>query len=134
MKEHPQAELLRAIADGKQMQYGTTCFEDCTAKRALEAIYSGCWTYLRVKPETVMVNGVEFVLPDLPEPMLGLERVSHFDSGEAAFDEEQMLMFGQACADAARKQAIEDCVRIAAREYGTGAAIHFEKAIERYLK
>jgi len=76
----------------------------------------------------------KFVLPDLPQPMLGLERVSHFDSGKATFDEEQMCMFSQACAEAARKQAIEDCVRIAAREYGTGAAIHFEKAIERHLK
>jgi len=67
-QEHPQAELLRAIADGKQMQYGTSCFEDCTATLALEAICSGDWLRLRIKPETVMVNGVECDKPDMNGP------------------------------------------------------------------
>ena len=60
---HPQADLLRAIADGKQMQEldfpginhpGNWC--DCDADRALNLIIRGVEQYVRIKPETVTIN------------------------------------------------------------------------------
>ena len=60
---HPQADLLRAIADGKQMQEldfpginhpGNWC--DCDADRALNRISRGVEQYVRIKPDTVTIN------------------------------------------------------------------------------
>lgn len=64
MKPHPQAEILRAIADGED----------------IEAFYDGGWHYvkpvsaikylggdmypLRIKPKVININGIE-----VPEPM-----------------------------------------------------------------
>ncbi len=60
---HPAADLLRAIADGKQMQEldfpginhpGNWC--DCDADRALNRISRGVEQYVRIKPDTVTIN------------------------------------------------------------------------------
>ena len=67
---HPNADLLRAIADGKQMQEldftginhpGNWC--DCDADRALNRISRGVEQYVRIKPETVTINGIECPAP-----------------------------------------------------------------------
>lgn len=63
-KPHSDADKLRAIADGKQMQVEglTSPWTDARADEALWAIAQGypC----RIKPETVMVNGVECHKPN----------------------------------------------------------------------
>lgn len=66
MKEHPNAELLRAIANGEQMQIGSksTEFKNFSAEEALSAIADGRGCYIRVKPSTIIVNNIE-----VPEPM-----------------------------------------------------------------
>lgn len=67
---HPQADLLRAIADGKQMQEldfpginhpGNWC--DCDADRALNRISRGVEQCVRIKPDTVTINGIECNAP-----------------------------------------------------------------------
>ena len=63
---HPRADLLIAIAQGKQMQ--GACLGppwiDIDARDALSAVAQGL--PCRIKPETVMVNGVE-----CPKPVPG---------------------------------------------------------------
>lgn len=62
---HPDAVLLRAIADGKQMQvYGKngTPWADASPDVALYAVH--CHDPCRIKPETVMVNEVECPKPE----------------------------------------------------------------------
>lgn len=57
---HKDAEKLRAIADGKQMQvYGNngTPWVDATSDHALFAVYNG--EPCRIKPDFIVVNGVE---------------------------------------------------------------------------
>ena len=75
---HPQADLLRAIADGKQMQEldfpginhpGNWC--DCDADRALNRISRGVEQYVRIKPETVTINGIECPAPMTEVPEMG---------------------------------------------------------------
>lgn len=66
---HPHAEMLIAIAEGKQMQghIAKQTWMDVSPSRALELISSGPWTAaIRIKPEpsTITINGHEF-----PEPM-----------------------------------------------------------------
>lgn len=57
-KPHKYADLLRAIADGKQMQVDTgTGFVDVTYKDALLAMVDD--DVCRVKPEMIVINGVE---------------------------------------------------------------------------
>jgi hypothetical protein len=63
--EHPHAELLRAIADGKQMQSDGA---DCTARDALLMIADFCADRIRIKPETVTINGIEVPSP-VREPL-----------------------------------------------------------------
>lgn len=61
---HKDADKLIAIAHGKQMQvYGNqgTPWADASHDRALVAICAG--QPCRIKPETVMVNGVECPKP-----------------------------------------------------------------------
>ena len=74
---HPQADLLRAIADGKQMQEldfpginhpGNWC--DCDADRALNRISRGVEQYVRIKPDTVTINGIECPAPMRAAPAL----------------------------------------------------------------
>lgn len=68
MKEHEHAELLRAIADGKQMQVQdhTGTWYNCCGTTALRTITEGLFrrTNLRIKPDTITVNGIE-----VPEPL-----------------------------------------------------------------
>ena len=75
---HPAADLLRAIADGKQMQElyfpginhpGNWC--DCDADRALNRISRGVEQYVRIKPYTVLINGIECPAPMRVEPEQG---------------------------------------------------------------
>lgn len=63
---HPQAEILRAVADGRTVQIENPALSgsylDLSAAGALNYLADGRRT-LRVKPATVIVNGVE-----VPEP------------------------------------------------------------------
>lgn len=58
-KPHPSANLLIAVAQGKQMQVEglTTLWRDATLDEALLAIHNA--EPCRVKPDSVLVNGVE---------------------------------------------------------------------------
>ena len=60
---HPDASLLRAIADGKQMQVEglTSPWQDATPDHALFAVYNS--EPCRIKPDFVIVNGVECPKP-----------------------------------------------------------------------
>ena len=65
---HKDAEKLRAIADGKQMQiYGNngTPWVDATPGHALFAVYNG--DPCRIKPEIIVINGVECPKPESGE-------------------------------------------------------------------
>lgn len=88
---HHQADLLRAIADGKQMQEldftginhpGNWC--DCDADRALNRISRGVEQYVRIKPETVTINSIECPAPmrvaPAAQPPAGWPRASISDS------------------------------------------------------
>ncbi len=74
---HPQADLLRAIADGKQMQEldfpginhpGNWC--DCDADRALNRISRGVEQYVRIKPDkskgepAIEISGGQLQMPN----------------------------------------------------------------------
>lgn len=65
---HKDAEKLIAIAHGKQMQVcgnnGTT-WVDATSDHALFAVYNG--EPCRIKPEVVLINGIECQRP-VPPP------------------------------------------------------------------
>lgn len=68
---HPSAKLLRAIADGKQMQSRikfTKNWEDCSANRALHCIICFDAGNIRIKPDTVTINGVVCPVPMLEVP------------------------------------------------------------------
>lgn len=89
---HPQADLLRAIADGKQMQEldfpginhpGNWC--DCDADRALNRISRGVEQYVRIKPETVLINGIECNAPMRVEPEMGSWYYTPTPTNEAKF-------------------------------------------------
>lgn len=64
-QEHKHAIILRAIADGKQIQVGRAngTWAGITAQEALSHIihYSDV---LRIKPKTILINGME-----VPEPV-----------------------------------------------------------------
>lgn len=68
MTPHPQADILRAIADGKTVQItiGTTDFADLTEVEAIKYLFQGL--NLRVKPETIDING-HAVAPPVREPL-----------------------------------------------------------------
>ena len=63
---HPQAEILRAIADVKPLQFREIDgrWLGIGWQQALEFISEGQTIELRVKPATIMLNGTE-----LPKPM-----------------------------------------------------------------
>jgi len=74
---HPQADLLRAIADGKQMQeekshgtHGRVDWADCDADQALHLIDIGKAICVRIKPGTVTINGIECNAPMRVAPAL----------------------------------------------------------------
>ena len=62
--EHPQAALLRAIADGKQMQQQSQENEQWFDVKANQAMYaiSQVWK-VRIKPDTLLINGMEVPKP-----------------------------------------------------------------------
>ena len=65
MTQHPQAEILRAIADGKLIEDKTsTGYTHAPADYALRVLSKGGGRFLRIKPATIMLNGVE-----LPKPL-----------------------------------------------------------------
>ena len=64
MTPHPQADILRAIADGEDLE--AFCREewfDITPMTALRYIYDGSIP-LRIKPKVININGIE-----VPEPI-----------------------------------------------------------------
>ena len=72
---HPNADMLRAIADGKQMQGrlpedGCDWF-DIYPDQAIGAIASGYSMKVRIKPETVLINGIECPAPMRVAPEQG---------------------------------------------------------------
>ena len=75
MTPHPQAHLLRAIADGRQMQGrlpedGCDWF-DIYPDQAIGAIASDYSMKVRIKPDTVLINGIECPAPMRVEPEQG---------------------------------------------------------------
>lgn len=69
---HPQAHLLRAIADGKQMQIKRPSeWRNCDASTALAGLASVAPHHIRIKPETVLINGIECPAPMRVEPEQG---------------------------------------------------------------
>lgn len=67
MKPHPEAEILRAIADGKRMRMRiNNVFEDVTGDEALKYMLSG--QDISIKPETITINGHEVPCP-VREPL-----------------------------------------------------------------
>lgn len=72
-KEHPRAEILRAIADGKTIQKKCCTdargvhWADQTVQEALSLAMGGVYL-LRIKPETMSINGHEFPTP-VREPL-----------------------------------------------------------------
>ena len=72
---HPQADLLRAIADGRQMQGrlpedGCDWF-DIYPDQAIGAIASDYSMKVRIKPDTVTINGIECPAPMTEVPEMG---------------------------------------------------------------
>lgn len=111
---HPAADLLRAIADGRQMQEldfpginhpGNWC--DCDADRALNRISRGVEQYVRIKPDTVTINGIECPAPmrvapaaaaqgdALVQALIGAQRAINsmkVEAETAAQGDEQMML------------------------------------------
>ena len=77
MKEHPYAEILHAIADGKQIQYRDDLGRWVNAhERAIitELHNRRDLDRYRVKPPVIVINGIEVPEPlrELPEKMNGM--------------------------------------------------------------
>ena len=72
---HPNADLLRAIADGKQMQGRLTAdgcdWFDIYPDQAIGAIASDYSMDIRIKPGTVTINGIECPAPMRKKPSYG---------------------------------------------------------------
>ena len=63
MKPHPQAEILRAIADGEEIEaFYDKEWYGVVPMTALRYIYDGS-TPLRIKPKVININGIE--VPEL---------------------------------------------------------------------
>jgi hypothetical protein len=75
MTEHPQADILRAIADGKQIQARHIGYETGVWQTvAHPLVFIGdCARELRIKPETININGHEVPEP-VWEPLINGER------------------------------------------------------------
>jgi hypothetical protein len=73
MTPHPQAELLRAIADGQQMQEFKSNWIDRTPNEALESISDGV-REVRIKPTpTIMIGDMEVPEPMRVAPLVGTQ-------------------------------------------------------------
>lgn len=73
MTPHPQAEILRAIADGEEIE--AICGEGwygVMPRSALRYIYDGNIP-LRIKPKTININGIEVPEPMREEPKRGAQ-------------------------------------------------------------
>lgn len=83
---HKDADKLRAIADGKQMQTegDGVPWADASAQDALLAVLDG--DPCRIKPPMFIINVVEFHAP---------AEISNFSLGIAAIDRKQRLMSAQ---------------------------------------
>lgn len=73
---HPYAEILRAIADGEEVQYLNKVFNEwmgVSHASALRFIYEEKFEpdYIRVKPQTININGYE-----IPEPLMIVPEVN----------------------------------------------------------
>ena len=89
---HPHADLLRAIADGKQMQQDRTYTDstepkwtDCSSVRALYLISCEESDLVRIKPDTVTINGIECNAPMRVEPEMGSWYYTPTPTNEAKF-------------------------------------------------
>lgn len=62
---HPYAEILRAIADGKKIEYKNYTGEWCEVDNAtaLGMIFFAVHTEFRIKPEVILINGIEVPKP-----------------------------------------------------------------------
>jgi len=62
---HPYAEILRAIADGKKIEYKNYTDEWCEVDNAtaLGMISVAVYTEFRIKPEVILINGIEVPKP-----------------------------------------------------------------------
>ena len=111
---HPSADMLRAIADGKQMQQDRTYIDstepkwtDCSSVRALYLISCEESNLVRIKPETVLINGIECPAPmrvasaaaaqvdALVQALIGAQRAINSMKAEAetaAQGDEQMML------------------------------------------
>lgn len=78
---HPKADLLRAIADGRQMQIKRPSeWRDCDASTALAGLASVAPHHIRIKPNTVTINGIECPAPMTEAPEYGdIYWVPYFD-------------------------------------------------------
>ena len=64
MTQHPQAGILRAIADGKQIEDKTnTGYTYAAPDYVLRVLSNGGGQFLRIKPRTLSINGREFECP-----------------------------------------------------------------------
>lgn len=77
MKEHPYAEILHAIADGKQIQYRDDlgCWVNTHERAIITELHNGRGLdRYRVKPPTILINGIEVPAPlrEIPEKMNGV--------------------------------------------------------------
>ena len=75
--KHPYAEIMHAIADGKQIQYRDDlgCWVNTHERAIITELHNrrGLDRY-RVKPPTILINGIEVPEPlrELPEKMNGM--------------------------------------------------------------
>ena len=80
---HPYSAILKAIAEGKTVQVLEAnvdpaipgVWTDITAEEALTAVSTATYTpeYMRVKPDTVIINGHEVLAPLREAPTCGTE-------------------------------------------------------------
>lgn len=80
MTPHPQAEILRAIADGEELEQSCAIQPWWGAVRTstvLLWIYHNptrdCTPYFRIKPKTININGIEVPEPMREEPKKGTQ-------------------------------------------------------------
>lgn len=73
--QHPYAEILHAIAEGKQIQYLESSqnewFGIPRESVLLELTRQHCRHQFRIKPEVILINGIEVPKPCSKAPKLG---------------------------------------------------------------
>lgn len=122
---HPHADLLRAIADGRQMQIKRPSeWRDCDASTALAGLASVAPHHIRIKPDTVIVNGVECPAPmtEAPEgsywiPIIDSDSASDEFWWRADHSDLLWLERGLCFATEADAQAVAEAMLKPLREY-----------------